>query len=429
MSGLHRTGVVAGILGLVLLLLGCSTSREDIDKWADAVGGEERIVQTLRDPGAELDVRAYAMLKMIRLRDFARLDTALGAMEVEDRNRVIRAGAEEIGKLLTFPDMSVQAAAKDALYLFLKIDNELVSRSARQALLIWYGTDFDKKFAAGTYSAFHVLTELGLESSDLVIQVMRDYPEMRSRVARIAEALNDPALFAKMDGLYLEWFNPEQDAEAASTVLSLACFARGDAFTDRLNAYVADRKNPYDLRRKAMNTLTYRANPRSLPMVMARIADSGETGDMRGLALEILEKTGGPEQARELLPQINDPHIRWFAFKAAVVLGGVERIAPMLTHLRPGAKLWREDYDFAAEVIAKTGEESASIMVPFLKSADVNVVAIALLSLERLKATRYREEVAALLPDTRPVPRYEASKPLSVGELAFRVREVLGSSE
>ncbi|RJO74047.1 MAG: hypothetical protein C4523_01425 [Myxococcales bacterium] len=421
----HGGNVVATLLA-VLWLAACATTPDDIDKWADSVGGEERIAKAMADAKTEASVRVYALVKLIKLGELDRMIGALKELPEAERLATIKEGGPEIGKLFKVPDLKVQAAAKDALYAFTKLGHQTLEEQSRQALLAWYSYNFMDKYAAGNFSAFHVLSDIGPAAGDVLVALLEKEPPAWAKVGKIIEKINDPGTTRKASDLILKWL-VEQSPGFAPELLQLATGVRDDRVTDFLDAFVAEKKNTMASREAAFNTLSFNVSKRSLPVALAIFTDRKESIDLRGIAIEIIRKVGEPANLQYVYPFLKDEAVKWAAFGTVLKIGGAAELEKALGELNPTVVFWRDDYDIAQRHFMKfLSKDAAPTFVKFLKSPHIPLVTMALLGLQvHADAALADAEVKPLFDNARQIKNYLDEKPYTIGELARAVHKAI----
>lgn len=424
---------VAAILIAAFLFTACATTEQDIDKFADSVGGENMIADAVADPKVELDVRVYAVAKLIRLEKVELLIGTLKSLPKEESLGLVGASAKEIGKLFQVPDIKVQAAAKDTLYLFGKFENETVRKSAESGILQWYSVNFEKKYSAGKFSAFVVLTEIGANSGDLLYKLMEDEKNkaMRPKIAKIVEKINDAGLTKKISNLYVTWLN-EQAPNFDSKLLQILCYARDDRVTNLLNNFVANRRNNQNMRINVLNTLTFHPSKLSIPLATRIFINRSEIIDLRGMCIEIIEKIGDKSILKYLMPFLRDEDVKWAAFKTILKIGGADVVPAVFKKLNPKVKFWRDDYDIARRHLKKLPKEAAKHFIKPLKSKHAPIVALALIGLQHTgdkeMAENYVKPLMGKKGEKLVIKNYIEGKKYTVADMAKYVYGVLMKS-
>ncbi len=409
-------------LGLMLawLCLGCNVTTDKIDTWAESVNGEARIAHVVADASAEMPLRVYAVLKLIRVRQFDLLTATMKEMPPADRMKLIQASAPKIGGLFEVPDLSVQAAAKDILYMFMQFDDAQVKRSARQAILLWYKNGFAKKYAAGKFSAYHVLKRVGAPATDLLVELIAKEPEQKTRVklAKIARDIDHPALKKRVSDVLITWYN-EQLPNLTDDLLELACYVRDERLTELLNGYVADKKNPFPIRLSALNSLSFAPSRLSLPIATRLFINRKEHIDLRGIAIEIIRKAGDADMVKYISPFLRDEDVKWAAFAAILKLGGAEAVSTAFDGLNPNVTFWRGDYRVARRHLKKLPTAAAPKLAAYLTSKHVPLVTLALIGLQySADAALLEKAIKPLADDARPIPNFIDGKTYTLGMMA-----------
>ncbi len=405
------------------IVSGCAVTQDKIDTWADSVGGEARIAEAVADPGVDMPVRVYGMIKLIKIEQFDLLVSSMKKMEQAQRLLLIKNSASDIGKLFQVPDIKVQAAAKDTLFLFLSMENKAVQDSSKAMLLNWYKTNFKDKYGAGRYSASNVLKEMGDDAADTLAQAMKDSKDTQTRVkiAKIVESIASPKVVEKVSDLFVTWLN-EQTPNLDPGLLQVLCFARDDRVTQMLNHYVVNKDNPYKLRLEAMNTLTFHPSKLSLPMAIKLFIDKRGDMDFRAYSVDLIKKIGDREALKYLPAFLKEEAVKWATSGAILKIDGANGVDTVLKGINPKVKFVRDDYDIARRQFKELGPDAAPVFEKYLKAKHVPLVAMALIGLQYTGDKALAEKsIKPLFEDKRDVKGYMYDKPYALGQLAKAV--------
>ncbi len=419
---------VAFIVLILCSIYACDTTPEKIDVWADSVNGETRIAQAISNADLELSIRVYGVIKLIKVRQFDLLLKTLKSLPKADRSALFKASAPEIGKMFTVPDLSTQAAGKDMLYLLMTMEQKAVQKSAQQAILHWYEKDFLKKYSAGKFSAHHVLTQIGPAAGDLLVKLMESEPKGRVKVAKIVAEINDPQVTSQVSDYFLTQLK-EQTPDLKPDLLQVICYARDDRVTEFLNHYVVEKKNPLAIRLNAFNTLTFLPSKLTLPAATRIFIDRNESIDMRGIAIELLQKIGDESILKYLYPFLKDQDVKWATFAAILKVGGETEIGKILDSLNPRVTFWRGDYDVARRHLKELSPKVVEQLVGRLKSRNVPIVALALIGLQYTADIDVAEKhIKPLSKDKRNIKNYLTDKTFTIGMMATEIYNIIKSN-
>lgn len=410
---------------IVFILVGCSTTKNDIDQWGDSYGGEQKIATAITDYSIPLEVRVYAVLKLVKIKKLGVLGAVLKRMKRPQQLEIVKASAPEISNMLKYPDFEVQAAAKDVLYVYMSIDQETVQKSARQTILKWYSTDFMKKYSIGHYSAFHVLTKIGSYAGDLLLELFESEKDARTKIAKIIEKINSPGLTAATSKIMLQWYN-DQKPHLGKELLELASYIRDDELTASMNEYVLNKNNPPDIRLAVFNTLTYHPSVSTIPAALRIFVDKKEPIDMRGIAIEIIEKLGDDKLLDYLYPFLRDEDVKWAVFGAVLKLGGTSAVETTFKKLNPSVKFWRDDYDVARRHLQTLDKSAAESLAKFTNSKYVPIAALAIIGLQYTADKELADKILTpLTKDKRVIEYYFETKDYTIGMMASQVLSLI----
>jgi len=413
--------VVLALAFLFLLTAACSTSNEDIDRWAESLGGEQKIITVLSDYAIPLETRVYSVLKLVEKKKFGALSVALEGMTQTQKIELIKASAPEIIKMLRHVDLDVQASAKDVLYVFMSIDQEVIQKSARQVIIQWYSTEFMKKLTLGHFSAFHVLSEIGPLAGDLLVEQLVKTPKARKKIVRIIEKIDSPGVSKHASDVLLKWFE-EQKPDLSAELLDLACFVRNDNLTAVMNEYILNKKNPIDIRFSVFNTLTFHPSVTTVPAAVKIFIDRTELFDMRTKAIDIILKLGDESLLDYLYPFLKDEDVKWSAFAAILKFGGAKSVNKVFKKLNPKVKFWREDYDVARRSLKQLDKEAAEPLARYAKSKYVPLATLAIIGLQYTADLEFAEKILTpLTKDKRVIKNYFEHKDYTIGMMASQV--------
>lgn len=412
-----KTSAWAVLALCILLFSACSTTNADVDKWANSVGGEKQIAKIMSNLENEQSVRIYAAQKLVSLQQVELMVATLKGMPKNSRANLVNLSGGEIGKMLRHPDMKVQAAAKDTLYMYMSMEQNAIKKNTRQAIMDWYGSEFEKKFSKGKFSGFTVLSSMGSAAGPVLATIFEKNEKMRVKVAKIIEKIDDKALTAKISKIMIGWY--EKDKKLSPEILELACYVRDPHLTGIMNAYLLDQKKALKDRLNVANTLTFHPSSKSIAVATRIFINRREPVELRGIAIELVEKAGDKSLLEYLLPFIADEDVKWAAFAAVLKLGGVEAIEPAFKKLNPKVKYWRDDYDVARRHLKKLDKTAAEKLVPFLSSKHVPIVALALIGLQYTADAELAEKsIKPLFEDKRKIKNYFEKKKFTIGQLA-----------
>jgi|GEM_PF-3157612 len=421
-----------GVLALLLaamLFSACQTSNEDVDKFRDAVDGHARIMAIMKDASVEPAVRSYAAVTLIKENQVERMYIALKSMPEDQQEKLVVESARGIGELFRNPDLTVQAAAKDALFLFMQLGIKSIEKSSMEVILNWYSTSFDKKYSAGNYSAFVVLTYVGKAATPLLNKLITDpgMLEMRPKIIKIIEKLDDPELAKLTSDYFIAQLN-KQAPNFEQDTLDMLRFVRDDRVTELLNNFVVDKKNSGKMREAVLDTLRFKPSRLSIPAATRIFIDKKESIDMRGLAIEIIQESGDEEVVKFLMPFLKDENVKWAVFGSILKIGKEKHLKEVFDKINPTATFWRGDYDIARRHLKNLPPEAAAILTPYLSSKHIPLITLALIGMQYTATPAQAEEwLKPLLEDARVIPNYHSQNKISLGKLAQEIFERIKS--
>ncbi len=420
----ETSGLFALFLAMTLLVA-CQTTIEDVDKFKDAVNGHAKLMEIMQDESVEPAVRSYAAVSLIKENQVEKMYVALKGMPADQQVHLIMESARSIGELFRNPDLGTQAAAKDALFLFMQMGVKPIEKSSLEVILNWYSSSFDIKYSAGTYSAFVVLTYIGKAATPLLHKLIVDpaMQKMQSKIIKIIEKIDDPELAGLTSDYFIAQLN-KQAPNFEQETLDMLRVVRDDRVTEILNNFAADKKNDYRMREAVLDTLRFKPSKLSIPAATRIFMDKSESIDMRGLAIEIIQESGDEEVVKFLMPFIRDENVKWAVFGAILKIGKEKHLKEVFDKLDPTATFWRGDYDVARRHLKNLPPEAAAVLAPYLKSKQIPLTTLALIGLQYTATPAQAEEwIKPMLEDARIIPNYHSQNKISLGKLAQEIYE------
>ncbi len=427
-----RLGSVSILLVASLLLFcsSCAPTREKVDELAGYQNGEPQIADILFDPKAEMPVRIYALVKLIKLKETDLVFETLKKLPKNEALTIIATGAQEIADMLKEPDVEVQAAAKDVFFMFRTAQVDAVADASKKVVLNWYATDFLKKYDMGKFGAFNVLTEMGTDATPLLLKLLDDRENWK-KVGKIIKTINHPKLMEFASRKLTDVWNAEFP-NLSEELLNLLASVRDDKLEESLTKYVLDIKKPWAIRRRCINALTYDPRPISLPMAIKMLRDKKENPDIRGLSLDIIKKIGGLTKEATLAalyPALKDEGVMWGTLEAILVITKGDGVAKAIKGMNPKGRYHMRDYLQAHRYMKKNlTDKQAEQLRPLMKSKKVHEVVLAAIGLQYAGSKKDAEEVIKpMLGDKRELKGYKEGLKLTLGAYLKPVYEKMKS--
>lgn len=198
----HRLLVSAA---LVVSLLGCKVTADDIDYWKGTVKGPGKIVAVMVSEGYPIELRSKAALALVEMErqdvnGVSELQQALMRLDESTRREVIdrmvpglvammRGGETAQGESSDAEGPpAVQVRAKDAAYLMTALASPQARPQLIEAVVGWYVVDFNGRSLAGNYSAEQVIRSLGGPAAAMLVDALNPHMPQPALV-KIAELI------------------------------------------------------------------------------------------------------------------------------------------------------------------------------------------------------------------------------------------------
>jgi hypothetical protein len=184
-----------GSLVLVLIAVGCGVSPERIAAWKATPEGREKLVGVLRDPSVPFDRRAAAAAALTEVGWVDRVESAVAALPIDDRARVLPAIAPLVARDLDSPDPTRAGDAREALFaLRQQSTTDEASRAIDARLLPALEQDLRRgRVEGGRHSVKEMLIALGPAAVPLASRVVADQKAPFAVAVEVLDKVGDKA--------------------------------------------------------------------------------------------------------------------------------------------------------------------------------------------------------------------------------------------
>jgi hypothetical protein len=322
-----------------LVLAGCGVSAEKIERWKSTDEGREKLVTALRDEKLPLERRVHAGAALTEVGWTDRIESALAALTIDERDRVIPALAPAIARHLDVP-----AHGSDAREALVGLRRQATTDQATKAVdaVLLPALERDLRAGrkeAGRHPMVEVLTAIGPPALPLVQRVLDDGKSPFAIPVEVVTKIGDePARDAAAKALVMR-------ARAATPVPADLWRALSSVGGAPAADFLEERVKTGDQRAAAADALTELAKnkpvPKSvLPFVLGLAQDTATPPALREKMFAIAENFRGKDTRKGLLPIISgdpDPAIRLRAYDALLTANGGPAVLDALEALPLGA--------------------------------------------------------------------------------------------
>lgn len=210
--------VLASTIGLGVLGTGCSTTTEDVHRWARTAQGPRKLVAVLVHEKYDLELRTEAALTLVRMKPrsgrrigIETLLSALADMQPGDRAKIITKMVPTLETEIVKAPPAAQAGQpvppdpatpyKDAAYAMLTFDGAVLveddgaRKRLRKALSTWIATDFTRRLedSQQMYGVEQVARYLGSDGVTPLAALIKPGAKKIDRLSGLISELGDKA--------------------------------------------------------------------------------------------------------------------------------------------------------------------------------------------------------------------------------------------
>lgn len=370
----RATGNLCAFLGALLAvvaLTSCeSVSSEKIQRWKTTQKGPDKLEAALRDAKIPAQLRAEAAVALGEIELAEKVDQTMAALPAAERWEILKSLIPMYIERLKDPSVPKARDARDALFSVRQYAPPEEQKQIDAALLPALEKDLrEGRFTGGRHSLDKILSAIGPAASPLLVKLIQDPNTPYGGLADLLMKVGDDASREQAGAALVK------RATGMPEIPPAMWKALGSVGGREVNNFLIARvEKGWDQDGvQAAQAMQQRRDPQLLAFAMEKAGDAGTKKAVRDEMFGVIEKIGGLEAQRGLTGIIaSDPDevVRYRAYEAALVSGGVEAIVPALEAFPTAASYKREDVvDFLVKDITKLGATAKPAALKALGSA------------------------------------------------------------